>query len=134
MKQLGRKRGWCPYFFARQAVGRAHILVHSYAYLLDPKIAQIISRDITRQTVVIFDEAHNFRTYTDMGNGDFRGGGGNIFLIMGMCGGKSFLHHQNPPPPAPMSAYKYPGLADMGSYILKARVKIPRGRGKELDE
>ncbi|VDO97527.1 unnamed protein product [Soboliphyme baturini] len=59
MKQYGRTKGWCPYFVARHALFRAKIAVYSYHYLLDPKIAELISKDLPKKTVVVFDEAHN---------------------------------------------------------------------------
>lgn len=37
-------------------------MVYSYYYLLDPKIAEIVSREISKKTVVVFDEAHNIGT------------------------------------------------------------------------
>ena len=37
----------------------AHIVVYSYHYLLDPKIADVVSKELARNSVVVFDEAHN---------------------------------------------------------------------------
>lgn len=37
----------------------ANIVVYSYHYLLDPKIAELVSRELARSSVVVFDEAHN---------------------------------------------------------------------------
>ncbi|XP_065347408.1 general transcription and DNA repair factor IIH helicase subunit XPD [Cloeon dipterum] len=59
LKSYGAKKGWCPYFIARHAVSYANIVVYSYHYLLDPKIAEIVSKDIPKNSVVVFDEAHN---------------------------------------------------------------------------
>lgn len=78
LKEYGRMRGWCPYFLARYAVsllkkmfnfklnqtfnlqiGQAHVVVYSYHYLLDPKIAEVVSKEMGRETCVVFDEAHN---------------------------------------------------------------------------
>lgn len=33
--------------------------MYSYHYLLDPKIADVVSKEMARESVVIFDEAHN---------------------------------------------------------------------------
>lgn len=66
LKQYGRDRNWCPYFTARHAINNAHIIVYSYHYLLDPKIAEVVSKQLSRQVVVVFDEAHNI--------GEFRQG------------------------------------------------------------
>lgn len=37
----------------------AEIVVYSYHYLLDPKIAEVVSKEMNREAVVVFDEAHN---------------------------------------------------------------------------
>lgn len=34
-------------------------MVYSYHYLLDPKIADVVSKELAREAVVVFDEAHN---------------------------------------------------------------------------
>lgn len=34
-------------------------MVYSYHYLLDPKIADVVSKEMCKEAVVIFDEAHN---------------------------------------------------------------------------
>ena len=59
LKDLGRKQGYCPYFVARRAISYSNIIVYSYYYLLDPKIAELVSKELTRNSVVVFDEAHN---------------------------------------------------------------------------
>ena len=40
-------------------VTHANIVVYSYYYLLDPKIADQVSKEMVKKSVVIFDEAHN---------------------------------------------------------------------------
>lgn len=37
----------------------ANVVVYSYHYLLDPKIADLVSKELARKAVVVFDEAHN---------------------------------------------------------------------------
>ncbi|KAG5877282.1 hypothetical protein JTB14_021417 [Gonioctena quinquepunctata] len=59
LKQFGRHRNWCPYFLARFAITYANIVVYSYHYLLDPKIADVVSKELAKEAIVIFDEAHN---------------------------------------------------------------------------
>ncbi|XGW18812.1 hypothetical protein V3C99_002981, partial [Haemonchus contortus] len=59
LKQLGHERNICPYFVAREAIRKAQIVVYSYHYILDPKIAELISKDFSRRSCVVFDEAHN---------------------------------------------------------------------------
>ncbi|KAI8480390.1 General transcription and DNA repair factor IIH helicase subunit XPD [Branchiostoma belcheri] len=59
MKDVGREKGYCPYFMARYAITYANIVVYSYHYLLDPKIADLVSKELAKNSVVVFDEAHN---------------------------------------------------------------------------
>merc|ERR1719244_1733105 len=59
MKKFCSEKNWCPYFFARYAIQQANIVVYSYHYLLDPKIAEVVSKEIPRNAVIVFDEAHN---------------------------------------------------------------------------
>ncbi|XP_076463714.1 general transcription and DNA repair factor IIH helicase subunit XPD-like [Babylonia areolata] len=59
LKDYGRQKGYCPYFLARHALQSAHAIVYSYYYLLDPKVAEQVSKDLSKKAVVVFDEAHN---------------------------------------------------------------------------
>ncbi|XP_013777014.1 TFIIH basal transcription factor complex helicase XPD subunit-like [Limulus polyphemus] len=59
LKEYGKKNGWCPYFIARHAITHANVIVYSYHYLLDPKIADLVSKEFSRNSIVVFDEAHN---------------------------------------------------------------------------
>ncbi|UXI17089.1 cAMP-specific 3'5'-cyclic phosphodiesterase 4A-like [Sarcoptes scabiei] len=59
LKDYARKLSYCPYFVARRALNYANVIVYSYYYLLDPKIAELISKELSRNSVVVFDEAHN---------------------------------------------------------------------------
>ena len=59
LKEQGRARGWCPYFMARQMLNRADIVVYNYQYMLDPKVANLVSRELEAESIVVFDEAHN---------------------------------------------------------------------------
>ncbi|GBP79904.1 General transcription and DNA repair factor IIH helicase subunit XPD [Eumeta japonica] len=59
LKQYGADRNWCPYFLSRFAIIHAEIVVYSYHYLLDPKIAEVVSKELNKEAVVVFDEAHN---------------------------------------------------------------------------
>uniref|UniRef100_A0A8C2ZKQ7 ERCC excision repair 2, TFIIH core complex helicase subunit n=1 Tax=Cyclopterus lumpus TaxID=8103 RepID=A0A8C2ZKQ7_CYCLU len=52
LKDFGKRNGLCPYYLARYSLMHANIVVYSYHYLLDPKIADLVS-------VVVFDDAHN---------------------------------------------------------------------------
>jgi DNA excision repair protein ERCC-2 len=59
LREYGRRKGWCPYFLARYSTMHANIVVYSYQYLLDPKIADLVSKEFSKKSVVVFDEAHN---------------------------------------------------------------------------
>jgi len=59
LKDLGKEKGWCPYFLARQLLNRANIVVYNYQYMLDPKVANLVSKELEAESIVVFDEAHN---------------------------------------------------------------------------
>eukprot|EP01132_Coremiostelium_polycephalum_P004981 gene4981-6202_t len=59
LKEYGYKNGYCPYFLSRHLINFANIVIFSYQYLLDPKIASLISNSFPTNSVVVFDEAHN---------------------------------------------------------------------------
>lgn len=59
LRAFGKEKGWCPYYLARRMIQCANVVVYSYQYLLDPKVAEIISKEMQRESVVVFDEAHN---------------------------------------------------------------------------
>jgi DNA excision repair protein ERCC-2 len=59
LKELGQQKEWCPYFMTRHLMNHASILVYNYQYMLDPKVANLVSRDFEAESIVVFDEAHN---------------------------------------------------------------------------
>ncbi|KAK3282581.1 hypothetical protein CYMTET_9690 [Cymbomonas tetramitiformis] len=59
LRVYGRQKGWCPYFLARHMLAFCNVLVYNYQYLLDPKVSGLVSRELERECVVVFDEAHN---------------------------------------------------------------------------
>ena len=59
LKELGQERGWCPYFAARHLLSVCNIVVYNYQYMLDPKIATLVSRELSEESIIVFDEAHN---------------------------------------------------------------------------
>jgi DNA excision repair protein ERCC-2 len=59
LKKWGKERGWCPYYLTRQAINHANILVFNYQYMLDPKVAKMVSKELEAESIVVFDEAHN---------------------------------------------------------------------------
>jgi DNA excision repair protein ERCC-2 len=46
LRTVGRKKGWCPYFLARHMMAFANVVVYSYQYMLDPKVSQMVSREM----------------------------------------------------------------------------------------
>ncbi len=49
----------CPYFTARRMMPFCNVIIYSYHYLLDPKIAERVSKELSKDCIVVFDEAHN---------------------------------------------------------------------------
>ncbi len=43
----------------RRAINHANILVFNYQYMLDPKVAKMVSKELEAESIVVFDEAHN---------------------------------------------------------------------------
>lgn len=56
LKEWGKGRGWCPYYLTRQAINHANILVFNYQYMLDPKVAKMVSKELEAESIVVFDE------------------------------------------------------------------------------
>ncbi len=59
LKEFGKEKGWCPYFLARHVINHANILIYNYQYVLDPKVAGLVSKELEAESIVVFDEAHN---------------------------------------------------------------------------
>ena len=59
LRAFGKAAGVCPYFMARKLMSEANVIIYSYYYLLDPKVAELVSRELPRDAIIIFDEAHN---------------------------------------------------------------------------
>lgn len=59
MRVLGRKKKWCPYFLARHMIAFSNIVVFNYQYMIDPKVSNMVSREMEKECIVVFDEAHN---------------------------------------------------------------------------
>jgi len=75
--QHGRDSATCPYFAIRRSVcphlSFPHIealicdskmpfvdvIIYSFHYLLDPKVAEQVSKEMSKDSIVVFDEAHN---------------------------------------------------------------------------
>lgn len=59
LKVWGKEHGICPYYLTRQAINHANILVFNYQYMLDPKVAKMVSKELEAESIIVFDEAHN---------------------------------------------------------------------------
>ncbi|KEZ43753.1 hypothetical protein SAPIO_CDS3892 [Scedosporium apiospermum] len=55
----GEEHKQCPYFTSRRMMQYCNVIIYSYHYLLDPKIAERVSRELSKDCIVVFDEAHN---------------------------------------------------------------------------
>ncbi|KAF2730125.1 TFIIH basal transcription factor complex helicase-like protein subunit [Polyplosphaeria fusca] len=59
MLRYGNEHRQCPYFTARRMMPYCNVIIYSYHYLLDPKIAERVSKEFSKDCIVVFDEAHN---------------------------------------------------------------------------
>lgn len=55
---VGRRNGFCPYFFEREMAVEADIIFMPYNYVLDPSLRKQLPFEL-RNAVLIVDEAHN---------------------------------------------------------------------------
>ena len=59
LREYGKKVKMCPYFLARHFLLQANIIVYNYAYMLDPKISNLVTKELSKDCIVVFDECHN---------------------------------------------------------------------------
>ncbi|RDW66241.1 putative excision repair protein rhp3 [Coleophoma cylindrospora] len=57
--RYGEEHKQCPYFTSRRMMSYCNVIIYSYHYLLDPKIAERVSKELSKDCIVVFDEAHN---------------------------------------------------------------------------
>ncbi|THX31269.1 DNA repair helicase RAD3 [Aureobasidium pullulans] len=57
--KYGEEQKQCPYFTVRRMMPFCNVVIYSYHYLLDPKIAERVSKELSKDCIVVFDEAHN---------------------------------------------------------------------------
>ncbi len=57
--KYGEEHMQCPYFTSRRMMSFCNVIIYSYHYLLDPKIAERVSKELSKDCIVVFDEAHN---------------------------------------------------------------------------
>ncbi|KAG2144963.1 helicase C-terminal domain-containing protein [Suillus cothurnatus] len=55
----GRENKTCPYFTVRRMMPFVDVIIYSFHYLLDPKVAEQVSKELSKDAIVVFDEAHN---------------------------------------------------------------------------
>lgn len=60
--------GWFISHIIFLQILHANIVVYSYHYLLDPKIADLVSKELAKKSVVVFDEAHNIGKWAKVYN------------------------------------------------------------------
>ncbi|CAE6383927.1 unnamed protein product [Rhizoctonia solani] len=59
LSNMGRERTTCPYFTIRRMMPFVDVIIYSFHYLLDPKVAEQVSKEFSKDSIVVFDEAHN---------------------------------------------------------------------------
>ncbi|WVR03935.1 hypothetical protein IAU60_000934 [Kwoniella sp. DSM 27419] len=59
VKKYGQEKGVCPYFTIRRMLPFLDVVIYSFHYLLDPKVAEQVSAEMSKESIVVFDEAHN---------------------------------------------------------------------------
>ncbi len=48
-----------PLVWLTRQMSFCNVIIYSYHYLLDPKIAERVSKELSKDCIVVFDEAHN---------------------------------------------------------------------------
>jgi DNA excision repair protein ERCC-2 len=46
LREFGKKYKMCPYFLARNFLLQSNIIVYNYSYMLDPKISNLVSKEL----------------------------------------------------------------------------------------
>ncbi|KAK0528371.1 TFIIH/NER complex ATP-dependent 5'-3' DNA helicase subunit [Tilletia horrida] len=59
IKEMAKEEGICPYFAVRRSLAFVDVIIYSFHYLLDPKVAEQVSKEMSKDAIVVFDEAHN---------------------------------------------------------------------------
>lgn len=47
------------------------VIIYSFHYLLDPKVADQVSKELSEDAIVVFDEAHNIGMFQQLKDYDF---------------------------------------------------------------
>ncbi|KAI7822484.1 hypothetical protein BX661DRAFT_226447 [Kickxella alabastrina] len=59
LTDYGKDNGICPYYLSRRVIPFADVIIYSFHYMLDPKVAELVSKEFERDSIIVFDEAHN---------------------------------------------------------------------------
>ncbi|KAJ2706062.1 TFIIH/NER complex ATP-dependent 5'-3' DNA helicase subunit [Coemansia sp. IMI 203386] len=59
LTDYGKANGLCPYYLSRRVIPFADVIIYSFHYMLDPKVAELVSKEFERDSIIVFDEAHN---------------------------------------------------------------------------
>ena len=77
IKKWGKSKNWCPYYLTRRAINHASVLVFNYQYMLDPKVAKMVSKElrVARDAALALDRSDLWPGGLARG-APFRGGAG----------------------------------------------------------
>lgn len=67
-------------------ISRANVIVYSYHYLLDPKIKELVSKELPKESMVVFDEAHNIGAFHMLG------WTGDVSVLKCLCTAKAVVN------------------------------------------
>ena len=59
LRSFGAANGLCPYFLSKRLIKEAQVIFCSFAYTLDPGASEAVFKNCGKQSIVVFDEAHN---------------------------------------------------------------------------
>ncbi|KAI9505848.1 TFIIH/NER complex ATP-dependent 5'-3' DNA helicase subunit [Coemansia spiralis] len=59
LTDYGRENGMCPYYLSRRVIPFADVIIYSFHYMIDPKVAELVSKEFEKNSIIVFDEAHN---------------------------------------------------------------------------
>lgn len=57
--EFGHNQHMCPYYTARSKIPTSDVIVCNYPYVLDEKVSGVVLKHLTKNSMVIMDEAHN---------------------------------------------------------------------------
>ncbi|KAJ2772293.1 TFIIH/NER complex ATP-dependent 5'-3' DNA helicase subunit, partial [Coemansia nantahalensis] len=59
LMEFGKASGMCPYYLSRRVIPMADVIIYSFHYMIDPKVAELVSKEFEKDSIIVFDEAHN---------------------------------------------------------------------------